>query len=256
MSYDNIPDDLPNTLVLDNGQIIAMTIEEWKALVSKYDRVEKDPVTNGCTLHGLKGRTPLERLVPREPSMVQERMRVSESKPTNPLMNNRNLEIMREIHYHGYAEGFGEMFSHPYLAPIHREAAAEKGLFDKYYIRRTDEQDAPGCRHDNCELFVMDITHDIHAQDAMLFYARQVAAIKPQLALDIMEKVMKARGQWGRGRTAWKGSINPTRRRGRAGFPMLDEFAMGPPPSSRPIKRLEDLMDGRESKVDGPHEPE
>lgn len=48
----------------------------------------------------------------------------------------------------------------------------EQGLeHKKYAVMRMDREDRPGYKHDNCQLFVLDITHDPHARVAARAYA-------------------------------------------------------------------------------------
>lgn len=62
---------------------------------------------------------------------------------------------------------------------------AERGLYDKYEVRRTDGSSEPGCRHDGCRYFVLDLTHDQHAKPALLAYAASCEASFPLLARDL-----------------------------------------------------------------------
>lgn len=60
-----------------------------------------------------------------------------------------------------------------------------QGLFRKFDVRRTDGSDAPGGKHDGCDYFVLDVTHDKHAKPALAAYAAAVEATHPQLAADM-----------------------------------------------------------------------
>lgn len=46
-----------------------------------------------------------------------------------------------------------------------------RGLFGKFIVRRVDGTDAPGGKHDGCDYFVLDVTHDPHAIPALRAYA-------------------------------------------------------------------------------------
>lgn len=65
-----------------------------------------------------------------------------------------------------------------------------KGWIRKYIVRRSDDTDQPGGKHDGCDLFVMDLTHDPLAIIPMLEYAynANIAGYKP-LAREIVQKV-------------------------------------------------------------------
>ena len=45
------------------------------------------------------------------------------------------------------------------------------GLYGKFNVTRTDGKDTPGNKHENCQYFVLDVTHDPHAKPALLAYA-------------------------------------------------------------------------------------
>ena len=46
-----------------------------------------------------------------------------------------------------------------------------RGLYGKFVVTRTDGRDAFGEKHDGCDYFVLDLTHDKHAIPAVLAYA-------------------------------------------------------------------------------------
>lgn len=80
----------------------------------------------------------------------------------------------------------------------------EQGLFRKFDVRRTDGSDAPGGKHDGCEYFVLDMTHDPHAKVAAAAYAASVEATHPALAAGLREQYgLAAQGQEG-------GDANPS----------------------------------------------
>lgn len=64
----------------------------------------------------------------------------------------------------------------------------EQGIFRKYEVSRVDGRDGPGYRHHDCELFVLDLSHDPFAQAAVLAYAEACKNQLPQLAADIRKK--------------------------------------------------------------------
>lgn len=66
----------------------------------------------------------------------------------------------------------------------------QRGLYAKFNVSRTDGSSAPGGKHDGCDYFVLDVTHDKHAPAALAAYAASVAATYPQLASDM-------RARWG-----------------------------------------------------------
>lgn len=62
------------------------------------------------------------------------------------------------------------------------------GLFNKFNVTRTDGTDAPGGKHEGCEYFVLDLTHDPFAMAAIRAYADACRKQKPALAADLDAK--------------------------------------------------------------------
>lgn len=62
------------------------------------------------------------------------------------------------------------------------------GLIHKFSVTRTDGTDAPGGKHDGCDYFVLDLTHDPHALPAIRAYAESCRADYPALAADLDAK--------------------------------------------------------------------
>lgn len=63
------------------------------------------------------------------------------------------------------------------------------GLYNKFYVIRTDGKSAPGQKHDNCEYFVLDLTHDPFAKAAIKAYAEACRDEYPRLSADLLAKV-------------------------------------------------------------------
>jgi hypothetical protein len=68
----------------------------------------------------------------------------------------------------------------------------DQGLYNKFNVSRTDGRDAAGEKHDGCEHFVLDMSHDRHALPALIAYADSCQADLPQLAADLRLKAMSA----------------------------------------------------------------
>lgn len=60
-----------------------------------------------------------------------------------------------------------------------------RGIYNKFNVRRTDGNDGPGKKHDQCNYFVLDMTHDTHAIPALKAYAKSCREDFPRLADDI-----------------------------------------------------------------------
>lgn len=69
----------------------------------------------------------------------------------------------------------------------------ERGLYGKYEVkvRRVDGGTDPGGKHENCDYFVLDLDHDIHALPALHAYARACGGEYPDLAQDIQHLLMR-----------------------------------------------------------------
>lgn len=69
---------------------------------------------------------------------------------------------------------------------------SQRGLYEKYSVRRADGSSEPGGKHEGCEYFVLDLTHDKHAGAALQAYASSCAAEYPALAADLLHKLAPA----------------------------------------------------------------
>lgn len=63
------------------------------------------------------------------------------------------------------------------------------GLYNKFHVTRADGTSSPGEKHYGCDYFVLDVTHDKHAIQALLAYADSCEAEYPLLARDLRQKV-------------------------------------------------------------------
>ena len=64
----------------------------------------------------------------------------------------------------------------------------DRGLYEKFRVLRVDGRSAIGERHENCEYFVLDLTHDRHALAAIQAYADSCGGEYPQLAVDVLRR--------------------------------------------------------------------
>ncbi len=63
----------------------------------------------------------------------------------------------------------------------------DKGLYNKYAVRRRDGQDRQGDKHFSCRYFVLDVSHDPHAITALRAYAEACKVEKPKLSVQLLE---------------------------------------------------------------------
>lgn len=64
-----------------------------------------------------------------------------------------------------------------------------RGLYGKFRVARNDGSSRPGGKHEHCDHFVLDLTHDKHALPALRAYADSCAAEYPLLAADLRKKL-------------------------------------------------------------------
>lgn len=65
------------------------------------------------------------------------------------------------------------------------------GIYRKFDIIRTDGESEAGRKHDGCDYFVLDLTHDKHTWAALEAYAKACAAEYPLLADDLYEMIAR-----------------------------------------------------------------
>jgi hypothetical protein len=69
------------------------------------------------------------------------------------------------------------------------------GLYEKFEVKRRDGTSEPGKKHHGCEYFVLDLTHDKYAADALEAYANACRAEYPELAKDLRIKYTQMRAR-------------------------------------------------------------
>jgi hypothetical protein len=67
-----------------------------------------------------------------------------------------------------------------------------KGLYHKFDVQRTDGSSSKGGKHEKCDYFVLDLTHDKHAPAAIRAYAESCQNEYPMLAIDLLAKFSTA----------------------------------------------------------------
>lgn len=65
----------------------------------------------------------------------------------------------------------------------------EQGLYNKFEVTRRDGSSEPGCKHDGCAYFVLDLKHDPFAAETAAYYARACKETHPLLSKDLMDRV-------------------------------------------------------------------
>jgi hypothetical protein len=64
----------------------------------------------------------------------------------------------------------------------------DKGIYQKFNVTRADGRHAAGEKHEACDYFVLDLTHDRHAFPALLAYAESCKEEYPQLCEELVAK--------------------------------------------------------------------
>lgn len=65
----------------------------------------------------------------------------------------------------------------------------ETGEYNKFYVDRVDERDAPGGDRHGADYLVLDLTFDKHAMAGLKAYADAVEADYPQFAADLRARI-------------------------------------------------------------------
>ena len=60
------------------------------------------------------------------------------------------------------------------------------GLYNKFTVQRTDGKSGEGQKHESCEYFVLDLTHDEFAAPALRAYAMACRHEYPKLSHDLL----------------------------------------------------------------------
>lgn len=66
-----------------------------------------------------------------------------------------------------------------------------RGLYNKFNVTRTDGTSEPGQKHDDCQYFVLDVTHDPFAAAALNAYSDACRGEYPALADDVAALALK-----------------------------------------------------------------
>ena len=67
-----------------------------------------------------------------------------------------------------------------------------RGIYGKFRVERVDGKSAAGQKHESCEYFVLDLTHDPHAYAAIVAYADSCRVEYPLLAEDLKEMAFRS----------------------------------------------------------------
>ena len=75
----------------------------------------------------------------------------------------------------------------------------ERGLYEKYIVHRRDGRSLVDEKHDGCEYFVLDLTHDRHCVDALRAYAESCQTDFLLLSQDLFKRAseLEMRDDWG-----------------------------------------------------------
>ena len=81
------------------------------------------------------------------------------------------------------------------LSKEQHDADRQRGLYNKYDVKRLDGSSEAGKKHEGCEYFVLDLTHDPFALIAARAYAAACEATYPLLAADLAARLDEADAQ-------------------------------------------------------------
>jgi hypothetical protein len=69
----------------------------------------------------------------------------------------------------------------------------EQGLYQKFSVSRTDGSSGLGGKHEDCDYFVLDLSHDPHAYRALKAYIESCRGEFPALADDLTTRLIRMR---------------------------------------------------------------
>lgn len=69
----------------------------------------------------------------------------------------------------------------------------EQGLYQKFNVSRTDGSSGHGGKHEGCDYFVLDLSHDPHAYKALKAYIESCRREFPALADDLTTRLIQMR---------------------------------------------------------------
>lgn len=69
-----------------------------------------------------------------------------------------------------------------------------RGLYGKFTVTRNDGTSEPGGKHEGCDYFVLDLTHDPFALPALKTYMLACMKDYPLLAGDLYDKIAQSPG--------------------------------------------------------------
>lgn len=76
------------------------------------------------------------------------------------------------------------------------DSEEQSGLYQKFWVRRTDGTSREGAKHHACDYFVLDWVHDRFAPAAAMAYATACEATHPELAADLRARSARALKRW------------------------------------------------------------
>ncbi len=89
----------------------------------------------------------------------------------------------------------GETYDHDVDAgPAEDDPDKDRGVYEKFTIKRTDGSSEKDGKHHECNYFVLDLSHDPFCRPALKSYAMACKGEYPDLAHDIMEALYPPRG--------------------------------------------------------------
>jgi len=88
-----------------------------------------------------------------------------------------------------------------------------RGIYEKYKVKRTDGNSAPGKKHFGCSYFVLDLTHDPFSLSAIEAYAEACKNEFPALSCNLRDIARKGQPEAGifAGKLIKKRGIKDTR---------------------------------------------
>lgn len=94
---------------------------------------------------------------------------------------------MKKIDYTLFHSELNNLFKKYKLTDVKKK----EGIYQKFLVYRTDRKDAINEKHFGCKYFVLDLTHDEFAPDALIAYAEACKTKLPELSKSIKRMIIK-----------------------------------------------------------------
>lgn len=193
-----------NLIIKDLNDFLDLKIIEFK--VTPYDLIQKALVdmeaiktTNSskdilakvknCTRDALKNIR--ETNIPAAVKWLEEAIKYIDKIIVLPSSNNDMFEIAKRLNKvlsELSGKALDEYYTQTCTETYKFMPKSQRGIYNKYIVRRADGSDKPGGKHSGCKIFALDLDHDPYAYSAIIAYAQACKEQYPALAIDLFRQ--------------------------------------------------------------------